>query len=416
MNVKFFVVIGLILLAKVPVFAQQEIEMLILNREYSEALNLIDQHISKNQSADLYFKKGLVLNRLQNYVEAIQAFQNALQTDSLNIDVMTELAEGYSILGNYHDAAFWFNKVVQLQPENLTLLAKQGKNYISLKDNKNAYDCFSKVYQTDSTNIYWNKQLALCAFRNGNKKQAQYLYNLVLSQNPRDYSSYTNLVRILDKQKEDSLIVAVFDKGLTNFPCDADLLGERARFFYETKKYKQAKPDFDDYFQAGGDSAYSVLMNYGITCYFTKNDSLAVQILEKCVDQVVNEPIVLFYLALSHNRMKIFDISEQYMKAAIEAATPGYLPDMYHYLGQILGQQRKFAESIVALQKANELDPENKEALFEIATTYEEFNSNKTLAFNYYSQYLKEVGDEGKNVAYALTRIKKLKEELFFGQ
>jgi hypothetical protein len=27
---------------------------------------------------------------------------------------------------------------------------------------------------------------------------------------------------------------------------------------------------------------------------------------------------------------------------------------------------------------------------------------------------LKEVGEEGKNVDYALTRLKKLKEELFF--
>jgi len=410
------VLITSILLVNMPVFAQQEIEMMIINRDYHGALDLIEKEISTNPSAEIFYKKGLVLNSLQNYRESILAFQIAIQTDSVNPIIMAELAENFAILGNYHDAAFWFEKSIALQPENLSLLAKSGRNYISLKDFKKAYNCFSDVYAVDSTNIYWNKQLAFSAFRIGNKPQAKYLYKQVLSQNPRDYSSYTNLIRILDKQKEDSLIVEVFDMGLANFPGDAELFGERARFYFETKKYEQAKPDFESYFLAGGDSVYPVLMNYGITCYFTKYDSLAVQMLEKCVDQVVNDPYVLFYLALSYKRMNTFEISEQFMKAAIEAATPAYLPDMYHYLGQILGLQRKFPESIAALQKANELDPENKEVLFEIATTYEEYNSNKTLALNYYNLYLKEAGEEAKNIDYALTRMKKLKEDLFFDE
>jgi tetratricopeptide (TPR) repeat protein len=102
------------------------------------------------------------------------------------------------------------------------------------------------------------------------------------------------------------------------------------------------------------------------------------------------------------------------MNTAIELATPAYLPEMYHHLGQIYGQQRKFEESVVALKKANELDPTNHEVLFEIATTYEEFNSNKTMALNYYNIYLKEAGESARNANYALDRIQKIKEDLFF--
>lgn len=106
--------------------------------------------------------------------------------------------------------------------------------------------------------------------------------------------------------------------------------------------------------------------------------------------------------------------AEKYMQWAIDMSTPGYVPEMYHHLGQIFGQQRKFKESIAALQKSNELDPNNVEALFEIATTYEEFESNKTLALNYYRLYLTEAGESGKNVNYAFDRITRIKEELFF--
>jgi tetratricopeptide (TPR) repeat protein len=112
--------------------------------------------------------------------------------------------------------------------------------------------------------------------------------------------------------------------------------------------------------------------------------------------------------------MADYENAEKYMQWAIDLTVPDYVSDMYHNLGQIYGQQRKFAESIAALQKANELDPTNAEVLFEIATTYEEFNSNKTLALNYYRLYLKEAGETGNNVDYALTRINRIKEEMFF--
>jgi len=56
------------------------------------------------------------------------------------------------------------------------------------------------------------------------------------------------------------------------------------------------------------------------------------------------------------------------------------------------------------------------ELLFEIATTYEEMRSNQTFALNYYQNYLKQAGEQAKRADYALDRIKKLKEELFFEQ
>ena len=112
--------------------------------------------------------------------------------------------------------------------------------------------------------------------------------------------------------------------------------------------------------------------------------------------------------------MSNFEEAEKYMLWAIDMSIPDFVPEMYHHLGQIYGQERKFKESIEALQKSNELDPNKHEVLFEIATTFEEFNSNKTLALNYYRIYLKEAGASGKNVNYALDRITKIKEDLFF--
>jgi len=99
--------------------------------------------------------------------------------------------------------------------------------------------------------------------------------------------------------------------------------------------------------------------------------------------------------------------------AAIACAQPVYMTEMYHHLGQVYGNNREFEKSIEALKKAYECNNERMEILFEIATTYEEFDFNKTMALNYYSTYLKTAGEKAKNADYALERLRKIKEELF---
>lgn len=82
------------------------------------------------------------------------------------------------------------------------------------------------------------------------------------------------------------------------------------------------------------------------------------------------------------------------------------------FISRKIGFWRSPLYKMLDLYKCNSL---NYEVLFEIATSYEEFNFNKTLALNYYKSYLKEAGDKAKNADYALERMRKIKEELFIG-
>ena len=59
------------------------------------------------------------------------------------------------------------------------------------------------------------------------------------------------------------------------------------------------------------------------------------------------------------------------------------------------------------------MDNRKVEVLYELATLYEEYNFNKTMALAYYKDYLKEAGEGGDHVSYALDRVRILKEELF---
>ena len=394
--------------------AQDKIDILILNKEYSEALSAINNNLEKSPSVPLYLKKGRICSSLQNYQEALNAYSEALLLEPNNAVILGEIAEGLSVLGNNQDAIEFFKKAIDANPQDLVLAGKLGRVYINLKQYKNAYDVFANIYLKDSSNVYWNKQFAYCSFRNFKRKQAVYLYEKVLEANPRDYGSYSNLVHSYNWKKQGNEIMATIEKGLTEFPNDPGLILERANYFFKSKRYGPAMLQYEKYFEAEGDSIYDIAMNYGISTYFAKQEEKAITIFEDLNRANPNDGIVLYYISLCHKKLKDYPKAEKYMQWAINGSYPDYLSEMYHHLGQIYGQQRKFKESIEALEKAYEFDPEKHELLFEIATTFEEYNSNKTLALNYYRVYLKEVGEGGENINYALDRITRIKEDLFF--
>jgi len=394
--------------------SQNKIDLLILNKDYGEALSQIETQLNTSPSAQLYFKKGLVFNRLQKYQEALNSYSEALQIEPNNPDVLSEMAEGLSILGNNTDAINFYKKALEIEPDNLPLSGKLGRVYINQKKYKEAYEVFSGIYKQDSTNIYWNKQLAYCAFRMLKRKEAVRLYEMVLEANPRDYGTYSNLIHTYNWKKDGNKIMVLIGKGLHEFPNDAELILERAYYFYRSKRYGPAMVSFGKYLKIENAPSYDIQMNYGISTYFAGFEEDALETFNELFTLNPNDPLVMYYKSLCFKKLKNFEESEKMMQWAIDASLPDYVGDMYHHLGQIYGQQRKFPESIKALQKANELNPGKYEILFEIATTYEEFNSNKTLALNYYRLYLKEANESAKNVNYAFERITKLKEDLFF--
>jgi len=404
----------ILLLIPTIVFSQEKIDLLILKRDYNEALQQIEKRIHEKPDAGLFMKKGIVFNLMQNYREAVNAFSKAWELQPDNPEVNIELADALSTLGNHHDATAHYQRATEEQPENLPIAGKLGRNYIQLKKYRKAFSVFENIYQADSSNVFWNKQFAYCAYQTNEKELATRLYEKVLELNPRDYSSYFNLMKLYAARKNNDKIVALFNKGIKQFPGDPDFYLEMANFQFGLRNYESAKAEFENYYSAGGDSVYKINLNYAICCYFAGYEKQSLKVLRSLYTLNPNDSFVLFYRSLCNKKLVNYEKAEEYMEAAIEMSYPTYLPEMYHHLGQILGQQRKFKESIEALKKAYELNPSAHEVLFEIATTYEEFNSNKTLALNYYQIYLKEGGEEARNVTYALNRIERIKEDMFF--
>lgn len=406
---------AILLFAAPFVAAAQNIDLLILNKNYREALLQINRNLEVRPDAELYFRQANVYRLLSEPMNAAKSLENSIAIDSTNSKYLVEYADLQADLGNPYKAITFYGRAVDNSPDDLNLKYRLGKAYMNIEDYQKAFDVFLLIETRDSSNIVYNKQFGLAALKTGKNDLAIKLFESVLQSNPCDFSSYMNLILLYMKSKNAVNIVRTSDRALYFFPDNSAILLREANSLYALKEYKEATPPFEKYL-ARNDSVFDVLENYGICLYFNEDDTNAKKILEKCfvlnpVDQFVN-----FYLGLVYKRLADFPRSAEFLNMAIAASQPAYLTEMYHHLGQVYGLHRDFKQSIEAFQEAYKCNPLKFNILFEIATTYEEFEPDKRLALNYYSKYLKEAGKKAEHADYAKERVRKIKEKLFPGK
>ncbi len=393
----------------------QSVDELILNKRFDQALTKISSQIQERPSGELYFKQALIYEAQFKLTDAVKSLEQALLYEPENSIYLAELGDNYTALGNVWQAIPVYQQAVEIKPEENSFKGKLGKAYLNVDDFGKAYDVFDAIYRGDSLNVMYNKQFAFAAFKTGKSDQSIRLYEKVVADNPGDFGSHLNLMAVYKKKKIVDKFQQTSERALTIFPDNGTILLREGDGLFEMGRYEKAVIPYEQLL-AKKDSSPDVMKNYGISLYMSDQEEKAKEILEICFYKAPNDPFVNYYLGLCYKYEKDFARSAEFFVSAIACAQPPYESEMYHTLGQVYGLMREFEKSINALKKSFECNPENFEVLFEIATTYEEFDFNKTLALNYYSEYLKTGGLKAKNVKYAQNRMQRLKEELFIGE
>jgi len=401
--------IALLLWAVPFACAAQNIDLLILNKNYNEALSQIRKNLEVRPDAELYFKQGLIYRQLSKPLYAEWSFENSISLDSTNSKYLAEYADLLTEFGNPYKAVTYYQRAADHSIEDFNLKYKLGRAFMNIENYQKAYDVFMMIRYKDSTNVVYNKQLGLVALRTGKINQAIEMFESVLEYNPNDFSTYVNLISSYSQVKDAVHMVRTVDRALYFFPENSAILLRGANSLYALAEYEEAKPSYEHYL-ARNDSVLDVLKNYGITLYFCKEPEKAISSLETYFYQDPDEAYVNFYLGLAYRDIANLSRSAEFLEMAVACAQPVYLAEMCHHLGKVYGLNREFELSIKALQKAFNFNNKKVELLCEIAKTYEEFNTDKKLALNYYNQYLKEAGDSAVNANYAQERVRIIRE------
>ena len=139
--------------------AAQNIDLLILNKNYNQALSLIEKGLDVHPEAEMYWKQAYVNRQLSRTLSAARSIENAIALDSANIKYLAEYADLQTELGNHYKALLFYRKAVDHSINDLNLRFKLGKAYINVENYQKAFEVFSAIQTKDSTT-----QIGPCIF------------------------------------------------------------------------------------------------------------------------------------------------------------------------------------------------------------------------------------------------------------
>ncbi|HZK96512.1 MAG TPA: tetratricopeptide repeat protein, partial [Prolixibacteraceae bacterium] len=237
------------ILSLLPYFSlAQEIDQLILNNEYDKALQIIDNELIVNEAQPmLYLKKGIIQQKRFDFVGAVATLEKAYELDSINPNILSEIAEANSNLGDHRRALPYLKSLYNTDTTNTVKTLKLVRGYLNLRIYKEPFEILTSSFQRDSTNLLVNKQFALCAARTGHDDLAISLYQKVINRNPSDLANYTNLVSVYQNQDQNFKAIETLEKGLEVFPDESILLNRLGDFQYQQQEYAKAIIPYEKY-------------------------------------------------------------------------------------------------------------------------------------------------------------------------
>ncbi|TKG97161.1 DUF2989 domain-containing protein [Puteibacter caeruleilacunae] len=392
-----------------------KVDKYIYQENYQEALNELNRIEGNRELKTQELQtKARIFRALFQFEKAVDIYQGLLTNGEGTDQIRQELGYSLAELGKNKEAIEQYSTVWQNDSTNVRVGVQLGNLYLAIKDYKSAYPVFTYLNKNDSTNVYLKLNLAKAAFGKGSRKEAIVQYREILKIDPEHMGSVNHLVKLFNKNAEYESSIELLKKYTEKYPDDKHLSKALANAYFGCKRYEEAYKCFDR-FKAEGDSTIQNLTHLGICCYFTQKYEEGIDLFSRCYAQALNDPFLFFYFGLCLKETGQYEDAAGFLKSSIEIATPGFIADIYHHLAVVYGRQRKFTEAIAAYKKVLDMNPEKITVLYEIATTYEEFNQDKTVALTYYNSFLnKSKGKENKKVHYALDRIRKIKEDLFF--
>ncbi len=275
----------LILQKGYEIFEDEKIAKLLANTlyntgQYNKALPYFEFYAD---DYEMFVKQIKVLEFYDKNKKAITLLENAVETDSLNSELLELLARNYAKVDSANLAINYYNKIIDINPENQLVLQRLTNLYIQNKKYIEAINLCDYALEKDSTNLKFIKYKGMASFAIKDFQMAEWCFqdlvdsgdstiftlkNLGISQyNLNGFDeSIENLSKVVEKNDQD--FDAVFflalgylkrnetEKGLFYIEYARELLepnpiilstlySEKALFYIRIKEFDKAVESYE---------------------------------------------------------------------------------------------------------------------------------------------------------------------------
>jgi len=419
-------ILALLLLSH-AVFSQNQVDSIdyfIKQYNYQKALELIEQ----TDIADNLYKKGTILKNLNQYQEAIICFNQLLENNPADVQILVELASCFESLNNYKASQTLLIKALEFQPNNLFLIQKLGNAYYQNENFNKAIDLYLQAENYGET-YFLSKQIARCYERLDSIDMSITYYTKALEFNQFDAQTTLRLANIYRKLGETVNGLFLTEQYLKNDSTNTKVLAINALFHYLYNKFPEAVYKFERCLELN-DTSYFVIKNLGYSYFKNKNFDSAKTYLEMAFkrDSTNAELCYMTGMACAYSVYKKQAV--EYLSKSIDLLTPSplLLSGIYTEMGKAYTGDYQYKNALNAYLKALELNPNDTILVFTIASHYDSWINDPKKALDYYQKFM-DTSPEQKNKAlpklikdglvvsyyeFVERRIKEIKKDSFW--
>ena len=337
-----------------------------------------------NESQSLCFLKKIQGSRL--------SYEKLYSYDSSDIHTMVELAIA-STVGNYPQSIVYLQKALQQNPLNSYLQIQIADVYYKSNAYYQAIEHYMRACLHD-TSFYVSKQLALCYDKLDRIDTAMYYYDKTIGLNPSDFYSTHRLASIHLQNKAYEKALHLTSSYLQVDSTHTKALEFQVYIHYLNKTYRDAIRSFEKCLALYDTSDFT--KRYLGYCYYeTQQYQEAKSYLEQAFQNDTNNLILGYTLGLACHQASFGQLAVYYLERTLTLSnpTPEFLSRLYQDLAAAQTGIYKRQQALDIYLKAYELTPNDKLLLFKIATQYDKFLENKTMALQYYKKLMQTRAD-----------------------
>ncbi len=400
-------------------------QLLLLKGRFLEAVNLLEDKEAKTDAE--FFQLGLAYQSLQKRVDALEAFNKAIKMKPGDIDYLNAAARINTGLDLTYEAAGLYRKILSVDSTNFNAMLNLGKLYVVQREFKPAEKLFNRLLEIDSTNSFFYEQLGIIYSKQDSVDTAIENFEKSIMLNELNPDACLVTAQLFLKKEQPDSSMKYLEIGLKNYPHHGKLNKLKGELRFQQKEYFDAVNHFVKAVSFGEPNAL-VYQKMGLSYYFIANSDVftkrdgweqklneAISTLKLAYELDPQNALTCFYIGVAYKQLEEYDLSLEYFNKCLDNIYPAYLSDVYAQIGSLQETKGNYTETIIAYQKALEINPEKKNLLFHLASVYDRFYADRNIPLIYFKKFLKVQKDaDEKLVSYAESRVDRLIEENHF--
>jgi len=132
--------------------------------DYSTTVEYLDMAIALSpKDISLHFNRGLCLDQLSHFEEAVSSYDKVIELDPKDIDAYSNKALSLDHVGKFEDAIDVYSEIIKLDPTNTEFYNNKGISLANLERYDEALECFNQALtiNPDDQDSSYNRQKAL---------------------------------------------------------------------------------------------------------------------------------------------------------------------------------------------------------------------------------------------------------------